>query len=234
MIDHLYEVINPELKKYINGIKEAIITGRKSGYKAASKSIIGKNHKLQSESLFRYGGYCESLHLGEAVADKIYKGSSLDKNTSGVIDRFKRNSDIGHVYLIAGSYNGKTMFKIGKANDIGQRLKTFEVRIPFDIELVFAIEVKSPSIIESKIHKAFSNSRVSGEWFDFDSDMVVMCILTMYSIQSANGGFAKEWDRHRQNEGRLDDEGYIEYLESILAFNNIKFDHKKRKEKKVG
>jgi hypothetical protein len=234
MLDHLYEIDDPHLRNYIHGIKNAIVSGRKSGYKAGAKSIIGKNNSIQLENYFRHGGYCESLHLEESIAEKIYSNHEHDKKVEDFVFKFKRDNDIGHVYLIAGTYNGKTMFKIGKANDLNQRLRTFEVRIPFDIDLVFAIEVKNPSRVESQIHKVFKDNRVDGEWFDFNTDMVVICILTMYSIQSLNGGFSKEWQRHRQNQSKLDDDGYIEYLESILAFNGIKFDQNKRKDKKLG
>lgn len=234
MIDHIYGIDDPVLNHYITGIKDALIVGRKSGYKSAVKSILGINHKTQLKNLFRYGGFCESLHLDDSMVNEIYNPRKNNADIQDYISRFKRNNDIGHVYLIAGTHNGKTKFKIGKAVDIPQRLKTFEVRIPFDVELVFAIEVKNPRLVESQIHKIFGENRVSGEWFDFNSDMVVLCVLTMYSIQVANGGFSKVWRATQENKHKLDDEGYIEYLESLLVMNDVKFDQYKRKDKSIG
>ena len=229
MLDHIHGTDDPVLNHYITGIKNALVVGRKSGYKSAVKSILGSNHKTQLKNLFKDGGFCESLHLDDSVVNEIYNARNNNEDVQDYVSRFKRANDIGHVYLIAGAYKGKTKFKIGKAVDIPQRLKTFEVRIPFDVELVFAIEVKNPKQVESQIHKIFGDYRVSGEWFDFNSDMVVMCVLTMYSLQSAIGGFAKEWIAHKENQSKLDDDGYIEYLESILAMNGVRFDQDKRK-----
>ncbi len=67
----------------------------------------------------------------------------------------------GFVYLLkSGVY-----YKIGKANDIKKRLSQIKLQLPFDVELVHAIEAFHPLKVEQHWHKRFNQRRRNGEWF---------------------------------------------------------------------
>ena len=136
----------------------------------------------------------------------------------------------GFVYVFKGTHKGVSRFKIGKANRISDRRKLFEVKIPFDVELVAAFRVINAVRLEADLHHAFSSSRVGGEWFDLsERQFHRLCLI----------GIAKECEdiadvqddaisRLRESQKLTDDE-YIDYLETQLVMNGICFDSDKRK-----
>lgn len=130
----------------------------------------------------------------------------------------------GYVYVIKGTHNGVVSYKIGKADNLEDRLKRFEVKIPFDIELVAAFYVKRPLDFEKVLHAKFSDKRKAGEWFDLDK----LDIYTIVSIglQKENEDFMIHFDLYYEEKMKLyykDDKEYIEYLETMLIMNNIEF-----------
>ncbi len=67
----------------------------------------------------------------------------------------------GFVYLLkSGEY-----YKIGKANDLKKRISQIKLQLPFDVELVHAIEAFHPFKVEQHWHKRFEGKRRNGEWF---------------------------------------------------------------------
>lgn len=68
----------------------------------------------------------------------------------------------GYVYLIKGPQG---WYKIGHTIDPRDRIKTFKVHLPFDVEFEHIIKCEDRHMTESVLHKAFAHRRGNGEWF---------------------------------------------------------------------
>ena len=80
----------------------------------------------------------------------------------------------GYVYFISSPYG----IKIGCTYRLDQRLKTFEVKLPFKVELHSFIECPNHSKLESTLHNLLSHKRINGEWFDLsESDFTEIDLL---------------------------------------------------------
>ena len=83
--------------------------------------------------------------------------------------QFKTPSYEGYIYFIK-EFHSNT-YKIGKSKNIVERLRMFNVKLPFEWELIHSIKVDDYSLIEKLIHKEFSDKRISGtEWFNLDEE----------------------------------------------------------------
>jgi hypothetical protein len=81
----------------------------------------------------------------------------------------------GFVYLIK-SPSGH--YKIGKTSNIHNRLRTFNVKLPFEPTLVHTIKSSDMHAQEQVLHQRFASQRVNGEWFNL-SDEDVAYIKTL-------------------------------------------------------
>jgi len=131
----------------------------------------------------------------------------------------------GYVYIIKGTHNGEIKHKIGKANNLQNRIKRFEVKIPFDIELVMSFFVREPLKLERDIHLLKKEKRIAGEWFDLDEDDIKDIMEYGYKreMEDYQINMNITEDNIKKKKWKSDTE-YIEYLEDILVMNNIKFD----------
>lgn len=73
----------------------------------------------------------------------------------------------GYVYLLK-SENGH--YKIGKAKNPDNRLKTFTVKLPFKVEYVCTIQTVDMRELEQALHEQFAAKRIDGEWFDLATE----------------------------------------------------------------
>lgn len=141
-----------------------------------------------------------------------------------VADAIQKDEKWGYVYVIRGTHCGVERMKIGKVNDLSDRLRLFAVKLPFDIETVSSFYVPEPLRIERELHIMMKECRVSGEWFDLDAARLKKVQLAGFAAES--DGWAACFERmvgeHEKN-NRLPDSEYIEYLESLLAMNQIAF-----------
>lgn len=80
----------------------------------------------------------------------------------------KTSDDVGFVY-IAKQLNESNIYKIGKSNDIQQRLNTFKCGNCF-VEIVASKQCTSPLKVESYFHRYFSKKLYKGEWYKLDSN----------------------------------------------------------------
>ena len=76
-------------------------------------------------------------------------------------------NDQGQIYFIRESSQGHV--KIGKTKDLGNRLKTFEVKLPFKVEPIHTITVTNRHTAEAILHAHYASNRVDGEWFALDA-----------------------------------------------------------------
>lgn len=68
----------------------------------------------------------------------------------------------GYVYLVqspTGSY------KIGRTKDPDNRMKTFSVKLPFEVDYVCLLETADMYALERDLHRKFASKRINGEWF---------------------------------------------------------------------
>lgn len=72
----------------------------------------------------------------------------------------------GYVYLLQSSTGH---YKIGRTRNPEDRLRTFGVMLPFEVEYVCVIQTPDMFKLESDLHNLFSQKRVSGEWFSLDN-----------------------------------------------------------------
>lgn len=74
----------------------------------------------------------------------------------------KQQSRKGYVYLIKASTGH---YKIGHTADPENRMKTFEVKLPFKVEYEHLIECDDRIDAERLLHQKFADKRIDGEWF---------------------------------------------------------------------
>lgn len=141
-----------------------------------------------------------------------------------IAEAIQKEEKWGYVYVIRGTHGGVERMKIGKANDLSDRLRLFAVKLPFDIETVSAFYVPEPLRTERELHLRMSEYRVSGEWFDLDAARLKQVQWAGFAAESEGWAaclerVAAEYDKSK----RLPDSEYIEYLEALLAMNQITF-----------
>jgi predicted GIY-YIG superfamily endonuclease len=68
----------------------------------------------------------------------------------------------GYVYVVK-SDSGH--YKIGKTNNPNDRMSTFSVKLPMEVEYLVLIQSHSYHRLESALHKQYAHKRINGEWF---------------------------------------------------------------------
>lgn len=84
----------------------------------------------------------------------------------------------GFVYLIRANTGH---FKIGRTRKPDDRIATFGVKLPFEVEYLAVIQTPDMYQLEADLHNQYSDKRVNGEWFNLLPDDVAY-------IQSLAGG----------------------------------------------
>lgn len=138
----------------------------------------------------------------------------------------------GFVYVFKGTHGGLSRYKVGKANRIEDRRRVFEVKLPFDIDLVAAFRVADPRRLEADLHRMFQPQRVGGEWFDLEE--ADLDRLARHGIAREIADLADVLTsavEASRDSVRLTDVEYIDYLESLLAMHGVAFDSDKRKQR---
>jgi hypothetical protein len=68
----------------------------------------------------------------------------------------------GFVYLIQSPTGA---YKIGRTVDPADRLKTFAVKLPFEVEYLVLLGTDDMYKLETRLHRKFKKQRINGEWF---------------------------------------------------------------------
>lgn len=118
----------------------------------------------------------ERFTINEEIKEKIIclsKNDNKDYVRKAAI-RIIRKKDIkskkryvgnrGIVYFISENLSGS--IKIGKTQNLNNRLTTFGLKLPFDVELVYKFECGDCHQVEKFLHDYFKDKRKNGEWFD--------------------------------------------------------------------
>lgn len=77
----------------------------------------------------------------------------------------------GYVYLLSAMHD-KTLYKIGRTINPKNRLKTFGVKLPFDVEYECVIQTDDMYDLEMQLHRHFAKVRLQGEWFKLSPEDV--------------------------------------------------------------
>lgn len=77
----------------------------------------------------------------------------------------------GYVYLLSAPHD-LTLFKIGRTSNPQNRLRTFNIKLPFAVEYICTIKTDDMYALESTLHRKFASKRLDGEWFRLTSEDV--------------------------------------------------------------
>jgi hypothetical protein len=80
-----------------------------------------------------------------------------------------RKKVVGYVYLLRANTGN---YKIGKTKDPSNRMRTFGIQLPFEVEYEHLIKSADMGRLEATLHKRFKDRRINGEWFDLSADDV--------------------------------------------------------------
>lgn len=80
----------------------------------------------------------------------------------------KEQDKSGYIYFVKEKMNDTV--KIGKTKNPRTRLRLFEVKLPFEIEILNKVQVADRHKAETKLHKYFDERNQNGEWFALDQD----------------------------------------------------------------
>jgi Meiotically Up-regulated Gene 113 (MUG113) protein len=78
---------------------------------------------------------------------------------------------VGYVYLLAVSGH-PGLYKIGRAANPENRLRTFNVKLPFPVSFACIIPTDDMYKLEKELHIRYANLRTNGEFFALSSDDV--------------------------------------------------------------
>ena len=105
----------------------------------------------------------EAMHLAaDAAADELTRRDRLSTGTH-------QPAIMGFVYLLRTALDH---YKIGCTTKPRNRLLTFGVQLPFEVELVCLIYSHDIYHLEHELHARFREQRTLGEWFKLSADEV--------------------------------------------------------------
>ncbi len=86
------------------------------------------------------------------------------------------NHRIGYVYLLRAD-NGT--YKIGRTRDPNDRIRTFSVKLPFEVEYMALIQTEDMYALEAELHGQYAEKRLNGSEFFALSDSDVKAIVAL-------------------------------------------------------
>jgi len=95
---------------------------------------------------------------------RVSKFAQIENTPQFIIDKIKPIR--GYVYFLESQFG----FKVGYTAKLKKRMNTFNVKLPFDVELHSVIKTEEFKALEKTIHNLLSERRVNGEWFDIRGD----------------------------------------------------------------
>lgn len=132
----------------------------KLGGDAKVEAMMARIEKVISQPVVCYlpkGFQVRIKYLVLAFSEVFIEKRKRDKRAS---------ANHGFVYLVqspTGSY------KIGRTKDPDNRMKTFSVKLPFEVDYVCVIETGDMYQLERSLHQQYASKRVNGEWFMLDT-----------------------------------------------------------------
>lgn len=100
------------------------------------------------------------------AAIKLEKSKRLEHERMKAYEpKQKLTGGAGYVYLVQSPTG---YYKIGRTVNPRNRLKTFGVLLPFEVEFVAVISTPDMRELEKELHERFAMKRANGEWFALD------------------------------------------------------------------
>lgn len=76
------------------------------------------------------------------------------------------------VYILK---TGKNLYKIGQTQDLQKRLAAYHTHLPVVFRIVRQYAAENIAELEESLHIVFQHKRVKGEWFELNSDELIIC-----------------------------------------------------------
>lgn len=102
-----------------------------------------------------------AIALRQIVPPKVQKPAKKQPSRTNARD--------GFVYLIQSPTG---TYKIGRTVNPADRMKTFTVKLPFEVEYTCVIPADDMYYLERTLHAQFADKRVNGEWFKLSPEDV--------------------------------------------------------------
>lgn len=93
---------------------------------------------------------------------KVELISRVSKSLPPLLFKSRLTAKEGYVYFLKSDYG----YKIGCTQKISQRMKVFDVKLPFKVELHSYVRTKFYKEVEKELHKLMAAVRIDGEWFN--------------------------------------------------------------------
>jgi hypothetical protein len=116
-----------------------------------------------------YADRHQELEWGLQLADEALSGiadierqNREDEERQRAKEAKANGPNRGYVYLVKSPTG---TYKIGRAKNPWNRVKTFGVKLPFEVELIHLIECEQYHDVEANLHARFASKRVNGSEF---------------------------------------------------------------------
>lgn len=134
-------------------------------------------------------GIQKAVRDSQMTLDQVYsEREKLERQQAEIERRLKQLQEIekvarerrprssaGYVYLVQSP---TTYWKIGRTNNPDDRMKTFSVKLPFEVKYKHLIKTSDMYTLESNLHVKYASRRVDGEWFALtDDDVNEICAM---------------------------------------------------------
>jgi hypothetical protein len=113
------------------------------------------------------------LTIGAEIQDFIdailERAEQVERKEKARVEKEARAKlpDPGYVYVLK-SQSGA--YKIGRSKNPEDRVRTFGVKLPFQIEFELLIRSEYHRKLERDLHKRFADKRLEGEWFQLSPE----------------------------------------------------------------
>ncbi|MCG9890855.1 MAG: GIY-YIG nuclease family protein [Thermosynechococcaceae cyanobacterium MS004] len=172
------------------------VTKRKLKYDETTDSVyeyIDQNHVVRPPSRGKAGGKKFAINIqGEILTINVQKSLTNDAvcawirtwappeakiitpgNRAYSIEGEKLAHQAHFVYFILNA--DSNAIKIGRARDLGKRMKALQTSSPAELQLLKSIQVnsaKEAEELEKSLHRRFYEIRLAGEWFKAEGELL--------------------------------------------------------------
>jgi len=139
--------------------------------------LLARFIRLESEGISKWQGFRQlaidtkmsvnkTRDAYKSLVDKGFVEQYVKDIGQQQLNRVKRP---GYVYLIQSPTNA---YKIGRTINPADRIHTFSVKLPFEVEYLAVIPTDDMHQLETNLHARFADQRIDGEWFDLSDEDV--------------------------------------------------------------
>lgn len=134
-------------------------------------------------------GVQQAAKDSQMTLDQVYaEREKLEQQQRNIEERLKQLTEVektarsrsprgveGYVYLVQSP---TTYYKIGRTVNPADRMKTFKVTLPFEVEFKHLIKTNDMYTLERDLHTKYAARRVNGEWFALtEDDVAEICAM---------------------------------------------------------